>query len=255
MTMAARARAPSALVAEDEAHLRDELRGWLRRLWPELRIVAEAGNGMEALQQIQQHAPDIVFLDIEMPLLTGLEVAREAQGRCHVVFVTAYDEHAIVAFEQGAVDYVLKPFDPARLALTVRRLEQRLHQAPANLEALLRELAGGMPRASYLRWINVSVGTHVRLVDVEDVCYFQSDTGYTRVVAADGEWLVRRSLRDLQAQLDPALFWPIHRGTVVNAGAIDNVTRDFRGRVSLTLKARREKLPVSDAHLHLFRQM
>jgi len=153
------------------------------------------------------------------------------------------------------VDYVLKPFDAARLAATVRRLEQRLRDAPASIESLLRELAGGAGRAPFLRWINVSQGDIVRLVDVEDVCYFQADTGYTRVVAPDGEWLIHRSLRDLQAQLDPSVFWPIHRSTIVHAGAIDNVTRDFRGRVSVILKGRREKLAVSEAHAHLFRQM
>lgn len=217
--------------------------------------MGEAANGMEALQAIDQTAPDIAFLDIEMPVLTGLEVAREVQGRCHVAFVTAYDEHAIAAFEQGAVDYVLKPFDAARLARTVRRLEQRVRESPASLEGLLRELAAQAVRSPYLRWINVSQADRVRLVDVDDVCYFQSDTGYTRVVAADGDWLVRRWLRDLQSELDPAMFWAIHRGTVVNVGAIDTVVRDFRGRVTVTLKARREKLPVSEAHAHLFRQM
>ncbi len=246
---------PTAVIAEDETHLRDELRLSLAKLWPELRIVGEAVNGMEAMQMVDTADPDIVFLDVQMPVLTGLEVARDLQGRCHVVFVTAYDEHAIAAFEQGAVDYVLKPFDAARLAVTVRRLEQRLHDAPASLETLLRELAGGQARTPFLRWINVSEGDAVRLVDVEEVCYFQSDTGYTRVVTADGDWLIRRSLRDLQGQLDPSVFWPIHRGTVVNAGAIDTVSRDFRGRISVILKARKEKLPVSDAHAHLFRQM
>lgn len=255
MTPGGSRRAPTALIAEDETHLRDELRVVLARLWPLLRIAGEAGNGIEALRLIDEVAPDIAFLDIEMPVLTGLDVAREVQGRCHIVFVTAYDEHAIAAFEHGAVDYVLKPFDVARLAVTVRRLERRVLETPASLEGTLRDLAGRAGRRTLLRWINVSQGNTVRLVDVDEVCYFQSDAGYTRLVTADGEWLIRRSLTDLQDELDPVSFWLIHRGTLVNAAAIDSVTRDFRGRVSVTLKARREKLAVSEAHAHLFRQM
>jgi DNA-binding LytR/AlgR family response regulator len=246
---------PTALLAEDEKVLREELCAHLRRLWPELRIVAQAANGIEALRLFNEHAPDVLFVDIEMPGLTGLEVARQVQGRCHVVFVTAYDAHAVAAFEQGAVDYVLKPFDPARLALAIRRLEQRLGAPPVAIEALLREMAGAAPVRNYLRWINASQGALVRLITVDDICYFQADTGYTRVVTADDESLIRRSLKELQDQLDPAVFWPIHRATLVNANAIAGVTRDLRGRVSVVLKSRTEKLAVSDAHAHLFRQM
>ncbi len=248
-------RRPTALIAEDEAVLRDALRAHLARLWPELAVVAEAANGMEALSRLDDARPDVAFLDVEMPGLTGLEVARHAQGRCHVVFVTAYDDHAVAAFEQGAVDYVLKPFETDRLALTVRRLEQRMGTPPANLDGLLRELAAGAAPKSYLKWINASHGADVRLLTVDDVCYFQADTGYTRVVTAEGEWLIRRSLKELQGELDPAVFWPVHRATIVNANAIEGVTRDFRGRIRVKLKARAEKLPVSDAHAHLFRQM
>ncbi|MGE5089896.1 MAG: LytR/AlgR family response regulator transcription factor [Candidatus Levyibacteriota bacterium] len=248
-------RNPTAVLAEDEAVLREELHAKLMRVWPELRIVGEASNGIEALQLLKEHAPDVVFLDVEMPRLTGLEVARQVQGLCHVVFVTAYDAHAVAAFEQGAVDYVLKPFDIARLALAVRRIEQRLGAAPPDLDALLREIAAGRPQRSYLRWINASQGSSVRLIMVDDVCYFQADTGYTSVVTVDGSALIRRSLKDLQEQLDPAMFWAIHRSTIVNANAISGVTRDFRGHVSVRLKARAEKLAVSDAHAHLFRQM
>lgn len=248
-------RSPTALLAEDEFVLREELRAHLGQLWPELRIVAEAANGIEALQQFDEHAPDILFLDIEMPGLTGLEVARQVQGRCHVVFVTAYDAHAVAAFDQGAVDYVLKPFEAPRLAVAVRRVEQRLASMPVNLDGLLRELAAGSPARSYLRWINASHGDVVRLITVDDVCYFQADAGYTRVVTMEGESLIRRSLKELHEQLDPAVFWPIHRSTIVNANAIAGVARDFRGRVSVALKARAEKLAVSDAHAHVFRQM
>jgi DNA-binding LytR/AlgR family response regulator len=247
--------APTALIAEDETVLREELRADLQMLWPELRVVAMAGSGVEALQLLDEHHPDVVFLDIEMPGLTGLEVARQAGASCHVVFVTAYDAHAVAAFEQGAVDYVLKPYDRARLATAVRRVRQRLHEAPPPLEGLLRELAAAHPPHDYLRWINASQGQEVRLITVDEVCYFQADTKYTRVVTAEGEALIRRTLKELQEQLDPNCFWLIHRSTIVNANAIAGVSRDFRGHVSVKLKARHEKLPVSEGHEHLFRQM
>ena len=244
----------TGLIAEDEDVLRAELRSHLASLWPELDVVAEAANGIEALRALDRHAPQVAFLDIEMPGLTGLDVARQIQGRCHVVFVTAYDAHAIAAFEQGAIDYVLKPYEGARLALAVRRVQDRLRSTPLPLDGLLRELAR-VPSREYLRWINASQGQEVRLITVDEVCYFQSDTKYTRVVTASGEALIRRSLKELLDELDPHCFWQIHRATVVNASAIAGVSRDFRGRVSVKLKARPERLPVSDAHVHLFRQM
>lgn len=246
---------PTALIAEDETVLRDELRSHLAALWPELRIVGEAGNGFEALQLLDRLTPNLVFLDIQMPGLTGLEVARQIAGRCHVVFVTAYDAHAVAAFEQGAVDYVLKPYTVERLALAVSRVRQRLSSAPAALDGVLRELAAAAPVRKHLRWINASKGPDVALITVDEVLYFQSDTKYTRVVTATGEPLIRTPLKELQDELDPACFWPIHRSTIVNANAIAGVTRDFRGRVLVKLKSRSETLLVSDAHTHLFRQM
>lgn len=246
---------PTALIAEDETVLRDELRSHLAALWPELRIVGEAGNGFEALQLLDRLTPDLVFLDIQMPGLTGLEVARQVSGRCHVVFVTAYDAHAVAAFEQGAVDYVLKPYTVERLALAVSRVRQRLSSAPVALDGVLRELAAAAPARKHLRWINASKGQDVALITVDEVLYFQSDTKYTRVVTATGESLIRTPLKELQDELDPACFWAIHRSTIVNANAIAGVTRDFRGRVLVKLKSRNETLPVSDAHTHLFRQM
>ena len=246
---------PTALIAEDEAVLRAELRAHLGALWPELRIVGEAANGFEALQLLDRLTPDLVFLDIQMPGLTGLEVARQTANRCHVVFVTAFDAHAVAAFEQGAVDYVLKPYSVERLALAVSRLRQRIGSAPAPLDSVLRELASVAPAKKHLRWINASKGQELTLITVDEVLYFQADTKYTRVVTADSEALIRASLKDLQEELDPACFWPIHRGTIVNANAIAGVTRDFRGRVLVRLKARTEKLTVSETHEHLFRQM
>lgn len=246
---------PTALIAEDEAVLRDELRTHLAALWPELRIVGEASNGFEALQLLDRHAPDLVFLDIQMPGLTGLELARQIGGRCHVVFVTAYDAHAVAAFEQGAVDYVLKPYSIDRLALAVHRVRERLGSAPAPLDRLLRELANAQPARHHLRWINASQGRDVRLITVDEVVYFQADTKYTRVVTADSDALIHTSLKELQDELDPACFWTIHRSTIVNANAIAAVTHDLRGRVVVKLKSRAETLVVSESHEHLFKQM
>lgn len=248
-------RNPTALIAEDETALRDQLRTRLASLWPDLRIVAEAATGLEAIARFDDTNPDVAFLDIEMPGLSGIEVARKLQGRCHVVFVTAYDEHAVAAFEQGAVDYVLKPFETARLAIAVRRVEQRIGQSPSNLTELLRELAAARGARSYLRWINASKGATVRLLTVDEVLYFRADTGYTRVVTAEGEWLIRKSLKELADELDPSSFWTIHRSAIVNANAIAGVVRDLRGRVAVKLKQGGATLPVSDAHAHLFRQM
>jgi DNA-binding LytR/AlgR family response regulator len=248
-------RPVTALVAEDEAVLREELCMHLAALWPELHVAAQASNGLEAMQLMERHRPDVLFLDIQMPGLTGLEVARQADGRAHVVFVTAYDAHAVAAFERGALDYVLKPYDTARLALSVARIKERLGQQAGAVADVLRDIAAATPRREYLHWINAASGREVRLITVDEVCYFQADTKYTRVVTAEGEALIRRSLKELTDQLDPDHFWAIHRSTIVNANAIAGVVRDFRGRVRLKLKQRSEQLPVSEANEHLFRQM
>jgi DNA-binding LytR/AlgR family response regulator len=246
---------PCAILAEDETLLRDELRQHLHELWPALRILGEAGTGVAALDLIERHSPDVVFLDIEMPLLSGLDVAQQAQGRCHIAFVTAYDTHAVAAFEAGAVDYILKPLERSRLALAIDRLKQRLGSVPPNLDVLLRELMQSAAPPRYLRWINASVGQQTIVITVDEVMYFQADTKYTKVVTASHEALIRKSLQELQTELDPAIFWPIHRSTVVNANAIAGVARDIRGRLSVTLKQRQERLSVSESHHHLFKQM
>ena len=244
---------PRALLAEDEPLLREELAELLGQLWPELEIVAQTADGIAALRALEKHSPDIVFLDINLPGLNGLEVARQASGRCHVVFVTAYDQHTLAAFEQGAADYLLKPVQPARLATTVARLKERIARPPASLEGLLRELSARSP--GYLRWINASQGPTVRVITVEDVCYFQADSKYTRVVTPDGEALIRKPIKELSQELDPASFWQIHRSTIVNVHAIAGVLRDLRGRTQVRLKRREELLAVSEAYLQLFRQM
>ena len=247
-------RQTRALIAEDEPLLRDELRQSLAALWPELSICAEAEDGVAAVRALDEHEPDVLFLDIEMPGMSGLEVARLANGRCHIVFVTAYDKYAVAAFDQHAADYILKPHTMARLADCVSRLKDRLGQRPAKIDTLLGTL-GDSGRPKYLQWITALHGSKVRLVTVEGVCYFQADNKYTRVVTADGELLIRRPIRDLVLDLDPGKFWQVHRSTVVNVGEIAEVTRDLHGHHKIRLRHRPEALAVSDAYSHLFKHM
>jgi len=245
-----------AVIAEDEPVLRGELRDTLAKLWPELVVCAEAADGFEALRALAEHRPDILFLDIEMPGMSGLEVAKQASGKCHVAFVTAYDKYAVAAFEQGAVDYVMKPFSPARLASTVGRLKEKVASAPANLDGLLRALAdGGRTAKDYLRWITASQGNELRLITVEEICYFEADSKYTLVVTAQQQSLIRRPIKELIEELDPKIFWQIHRGTVVNVNAIAGVTRDMSGHLRIKLRGRTETLAVSEPYRHLFKQM
>jgi DNA-binding LytR/AlgR family response regulator len=248
--------APTAVIAEDEPLLRGELKDTLSALWPELVICAEAEDGIQAMHALTAHTPDVLFLDIQMPGMNGLEVAHQASGRCHVVFVTAYDKYAVAAFEQGAVDYVMKPFSAARLATAITRLKQRIETAPANLEGLLRALAEkAQDERKYLRWITASQGTNLRLITVEEVCYFQADNKYTLVATADTQSLIKRPIKELVDELDPNLFWQIHRSTLVNVNAIAGVNRDFKGHLHVRLKQRNETLAVSETYAHLFRQM
>ena len=247
---------PTAAIAEDEPHLREELRESLAALWPELRVVGEAENGIDALRLIETKAPDILFLDIQMPGLTGMEVAAQANGRCHIVFVTAYDQHAIAAFDQGAVDYVMKPFSVARLATAIGRLKERINASPANLSGLLKTLAAqGSGAKTWLRWINASQGAAVRLITVEEICYFQADSKYTMVVTAENESVIRKPIKELLAQLDPEMFWQIHRSTVVNVNAIEALHKTMAGNYEVRLRQRKELLAVSGPYAHLFKQM
>jgi DNA-binding LytR/AlgR family response regulator len=247
---------PTAVIAEDEPLLRGELKDALATLWPELEIKAEAENGVQAIRALEAHAPDVLFLDIQMPRATGLDVARVASGRCHVVFVTAYDQYAVAAFDQGAVDYVMKPFSMPRLATAIARVRERMKNAPPNLEALLKTLATqSRPQGPYLRWISVAHGKSVRLITMEEICYFQADNKYTMVVTPSSQSLINKSIKELVDELDPQLFLKIHRGTIVNVNAISEVRRDLRGRLELRLKQRQERLPVSASFAHLFRQM
>jgi DNA-binding LytR/AlgR family response regulator len=245
-----------AVIAEDEEVLRDELRTMVEALWPELEVRAAVADGQSALAAFEEFKPQVLFLDIQMPGLSGIEVARRASGMCHVVFVTAHDEFAVTAFEQGAVDYVMKPFSSERLALTISRLKSRLALPPANLEGLLENLARQLAQSrQYLRWINASLGNDLRLITVDEICYFHSDAKYTRIVTASQESLIRKPIRDLVAELDPGTFWQVHRSVIVNVAEIAQVQRDFRGRIQLRLKHRPETLPVSQPYASLFRQM
>ena len=234
--------------------LRAQLRSRLAQVWPELVIDAEAENGEQAIALCSKLEPDVAFLDIRMPVKDGLEVARAIGGRCHVVFVTAYDEYAVTAFEQGAVDYVLKPVTADRMAKVVERLKQRLAGSPTDLTAVLQQL-GARDAAGPLRWIRASLGASIRLIAVEDVVYFQAEDKYTRVVTPEGEALIRKTIKELSAALDPEFFWQVHRATIVNLRAIARVDRDYRDQPSIVLKGRSETLTVSRTFAHLFKSM
>jgi len=247
---------PKGIIAEDEPLLREQLRELLAAAWPELEIVAVAEDGRQAIRAMAETRPDVLFLDIQMPEASGLEVARLASGKCHVVFVTAYDQYAVAAFEEGAVDYVMKPLSGARIATAVQRLKKRLLAAPARLDGLVDHLANPPARpGQHLRWINASRGEDVQLVTIEEVRYFQSDTKYTRVVATRREGLIRKTIKELLDELDPMVFWQVHRATIVNLNAVESVGRDIQGHVILRLKDRPEVLKVSQPYEHLFRQM
>jgi DNA-binding LytR/AlgR family response regulator len=247
---------PSAILAEDEPILRTQLEAKLAKLWPELDIVASVEDGAAALEALEDRGADLMFLDIRMPEMTGVEVARLVAGRAHVVFVTAYDEYAIQAFEAGAVDYLLKPATEERLALAVERLKAKLATPPRDLNEVLSRIADRLqPKRERLQWIRATVGQNLRLIPVADVLYFQSDEKYTRVVTADGEALIKTPIREITEGLDPDAFWQIHRSTVVNVHAIAAVTRDFRGQAHVKMKGRDESLVVSRIYSHLFKQM
>ncbi len=252
----------TAIVAEDEALLRDALLDQLRLAWPQLKIVAECEDGASAVEALAEFRPDVAFLDIRMPGLTGLDVAAAAaqvSPRTQVVFVTAYDQYAVDAFERGAIDYLLKPIVPERLAATVRRLQARSGQHDAEaLAALLERLRNGLPRAGGpepLTWITASAGRETRLILVDDVAYFRADNKYTTVVTADGEALLRTPIRELLTVLDANTFKQIHRSTIVNLKAIAGIVRDDSGRGTVRLKSRPETLTVSAPFMALFRHM
>lgn len=270
--------AARAILADDERLMRDQLALALQQAWPELRVEAQARNGLEALEAVKQWRPEVVFLDIRMPALNGIDTARaivdwtDEQDTLapEIVFITAYDQYAVEAFEHGAVDYILKPAEPERLAKTVARVCQRLQQRhqdaspvasdtvpPPLLAQVLQQLTRQMkPQASApLRWIQASLGQSLQMVPVEDVLFFSSDDKYTRVRTATQEHFIRKPIKDLIDELDPEVFWPIHRATLVNARAIEAARRDDRGRLVLSLRGCNETLVVSRNHSAQFKSM
>jgi DNA-binding LytR/AlgR family response regulator len=290
----AHASAVRAVIADDERLMREQLRARLAEVWPELQIVAEARNGQEAVQLTEQHHPDLVFLDIRMPGMTGVEAARaiaqlptfddapDGWPGCELVFITAYDQYAIEAFEQGVVDYVLKPAERERLAVTVQRVKKRLAQrgaepagdfadglrsgaaadtgtgvGAAGMQQLLQQLSRQMnpDAAPHLRWIQAAVGQSIQMIPVEDVLFFISDEKYTRVQTASLEALIRKPIKELLDELDANVFWQIHRSTLVNTRAISGVSRDMRGRQLVSVKGHPEKLEVSRSFAGLFKGM
>lgn len=278
---------PRAVIADDERLMRDQLRARLTEVWPELAIVAEAKNGQEAVELTQQQHPDIVFLDIRMPGLTGVDAARQIAQLptlddtedgwpgCEIVFITAYDQYAVQAFEQGVVDYVLKPAERERLQLTVQRIQARTAQReqaqnavpqqepdalPAHTPAmaqLLQQLGQQLSpaQAPTLQWIQASVRNAIQMIAVEDVLFFISDEKYTRVQTATVEALIRKPIKELIAELDMRQFWQIHRSTLVNVKAISGVSRDERGRQLVSVRGSSEKLEVSRSYTGLFKAM
>jgi DNA-binding LytR/AlgR family response regulator len=255
---------PTAIIADDERLMRDQLRMRLSQAWPELEIVGEAKNGDEAIELVDQLHPDLTFLDIRMPGKTGMDAAREIGDKSRIVFVTAYDQYAVEAFERGAIDYLLKPTELDRLKVTVDRLKERLakpaaggESVNASVTAMLSQLAEKIaaPRPKFLQWIQASIGQDLRMIPVEEILFFKSDEKYTCVQTEKFEALIRKPVRDLADELDPSLFWQIHRATLVNVNAIEGVTRDIRGRHLVLVKGRPEKLEVSRSFLHLFKQM
>jgi DNA-binding LytR/AlgR family response regulator len=250
-----------AIIAEDEKEPRLYLRSMLSEVWPELIISGEAKNGKEALQMIESMHPDVAFLDIRMPGLSGMEVAKRIAGLCHFVFVTAFDQYAVEAFEKEAIDYLLKPVSKERLTQTVQRLKKQLDTSPGPpvrlaevMEQVLSKVSG-KGQANFLRWIKAQYKDGIRLIQVEEADYFKSEDKYTLVITKEGESLIKKSIKELARELDPSQFWQIHRGTIVNVSKIDKVSRSLTGRGILKLKGRPELLTISRNYLHLFKQM
>ena len=254
-------RKAKAIIADDEEQLRTHLKSQLLASWPGLVICGEAVNGIEAVELIRKAQPDVAFLDIRMPGLSGIEVATKTAGVCHVVFITAYDQYAVTAFEKGAIDYILKPITAGRLEKTIKRLQKRMKTPPSHetklrqtLERLLSEMEAKKP-AEFLRWVKVHRGDGITLVPVEEVCYFKADDKYTVVMTRKGESLIRRSIKSLAEELDPSQFWRVHRATIVNVSHIAKVSRSLTGTSIIKLKDLPQTLAVSRTYAHLFKQM
>lgn len=247
---------PTAIVVDDEPGLVAQLVKALAAAWPDLEVVGKANDGPRALSLADQLRPDVAFLDIQMPGMSGLEVARRLAGRCHVVFVTAYDQYALQAFDSAAVDYLLKPVDGERLAATVERLRARLASRPTDLGALVDQLAERLrPGPAALQWLQVQQREDVVLVAVDEVDVFQSSDKYTLALSGDREWVIRTPLKELETQLDPARFWRVHRSAIVRVAAIARVSRDFGGQLTVHLRDSKRTVAVSRAHAGRFKEM
>jgi DNA-binding LytR/AlgR family response regulator len=250
----------TAVVADDERLMREQIIDRLKEAWPELSIVGEASNGREAIAMVRSLEPDIAFLDISMPGIDGIQAAQALAGQVHVVFVTAHDQYAISAFEHGAVDYLLKPAEPERVALTCQRLRARLKQKPDAMTDLLAQLSqrletGGLKPREYMRWIQASVGANIRMIPTSEILFFRAEDKYTRVQTQRFEALIRKPIKELIDELDPDEFWQIHRGTVVRVDAIEQVSRNLRGHQVVHVRGSDQKLEVSRTFNHLFKQM
>ena len=251
---------PTAVVVDDERLMREQIAGRLKEAWPELQIVGEAGNGREAIIMVHSLEPDIVFLDINMPEMDGIKAAQALAGKAHLVFVTAYDQYAIDAFNHGAIDYLLKPVEAERVALTCRRLRERLQAKPDPMNDLLEQLSqrlgsAGLKPREYMRWVQASVGANIRMIPTTEILFFRAEDKYTRVQTETFEALIRKPIKELIDELDPNEFWQIHRATVVRVDAVAQVSRNFRGKQIVHLKGSDQKLEVSRTFSHLFKQM
>jgi len=252
---------PDAVIADDEAQLRIYLKAKLANLWPELIICGEAENGLEALRLIESCRPAIAFLDIKMPGLSGIEVARKISSGCRIVFITAFDQYAIEAFENEAIDYLLKPVTDQRLQKTIKRLKRQISGNPVSaldvtrsMERLLAAMKD-KPPAGYLKWIKVRQGEEVRLIAVDDIFYFKAEDKYTVVKTRDVEALIKKTIQQLSEELDPEQFWRIHRGVIVSVRRVGKVSRSLGGKLVIRLKDLPETLTVSRSYAHLFKQM
>ncbi len=249
-----------AIIADDEEPIRVYIKAKLSILWPEMIICGEARNGLEALELIENHGPQIAFLDIQMPGLSGLDVARQVAGKCRLVFITAHDQYAVEAFDNEAVDYLLKPITDDRLKKAVERLKKRLNnpfQGPEEIQKTMQMMLQAFEKSgkSYLRWIKAQHGDGVIIIPVDDVCYFSKSEKYTRMVTKKKDFLIHKTIQTLEEELDPHEFWRIHRGMIVNARHIEKVSRSITGRGIIRLKERPETLIVSRNYLHIFKQM
>jgi len=250
-----------AIIADDEEHLRKYLKSRLLNVWPELTICGEAANGRKALELIREHQPDIAFLDIRMPGLTGMEVAKKTGGSCWIVFITAYDQYAVEAFENEAIDYILKPVTRKRLKKTTDRLKKQIAastEPPIDFSTVVEKLITSLKdkeRPGYLRWIRAQQRDSIRLIPVDEILYFKAGDKYTILITREGESLIRKSIRDLANELDPNRFWRIHRGTIVNAAYIESADRSLTGRPVVRLKDLPGTLTVSRSYAYLFKQM